>query len=205
MSIVMYVMGAAAVLTLVAVPTVVVIALQSLAVDEVRGRIERYTIDAIETAIASLPPDLHDEWADEWRAELEAARSTPVTAVLLAQGLRCAAAELNNDHEVAVWTRSEYRLSTLAKHRLIRTVSWWVTPHSATEVAAFVAAGLAAFIAALIVLSPVLALLHIPDTVSTGTLLTLGIVVSSIRVARRAARRVRRSLRVHPGSTISEV
>lgn len=68
--------------------------LKALAVDEVRGRIQRHTSASLEATIVSLPPELAAEWADEWRAELAAVISMPVTAARLARGLRHSASQL---------------------------------------------------------------------------------------------------------------
>jgi hypothetical protein len=68
--------------------------LKALAMDEVRGRIQRHISASIEATIASLPPDLAAEWAEEWRAELAAVKSMPVAAARLARGLRHSASQL---------------------------------------------------------------------------------------------------------------
>ena len=67
---------------------------RALAVDEVRGYIQRRIAASVDAIIASLPTDLQQEWADEWRAELDELISTPVTAALFARGLRRSALEL---------------------------------------------------------------------------------------------------------------
>lgn len=71
-----------------------VLVLRSIATDEVRALIERHIADRVEASIAALPPELRDEWADEWRAELASMRSTPVRAAKFARGLRQSAVEL---------------------------------------------------------------------------------------------------------------
>jgi len=75
--------------------------LRAIVADEVRGRIERRISASVEATIASLPPELRDEWADEWRAETAAAISMPVTAALLARGLRHSASQLKGDAALA--------------------------------------------------------------------------------------------------------
>lgn len=70
--------------------------LRALFVDETRGRIQRHAINSVEATIASLPLDLQEEWADEWRAELDAKVMMPLTALLFAQGLRRTARQLLN-------------------------------------------------------------------------------------------------------------
>lgn len=83
--------------TLVALVAIIA---RTLAVDEVRGYIRRRITASVDATIASLPPDLQKEWADEWRAELEDVISTPVTAALFARGLRRSAIELSRGQTV---------------------------------------------------------------------------------------------------------
>jgi hypothetical protein len=83
--------------TLVALVAIIA---RTLAVDEVRGYIQRRITASVNAIIASLPPDLQQEWADEWRAELEDVISTPVTAALFARGLRRSAVELSRGRTV---------------------------------------------------------------------------------------------------------
>jgi hypothetical protein len=68
--------------------------LRGLLAKEVQARIERYAARSVEATIASLPPVLQAEWADEWRAELAACAAMPLTAPLLALGLRRSARQL---------------------------------------------------------------------------------------------------------------
>jgi hypothetical protein len=68
--------------------------LKGLALDEVRGRIQRRISASVEATLASLPPELAAEWTDEWRAELAAVISMPVAAARLARGLRHSASQL---------------------------------------------------------------------------------------------------------------
>ena len=68
--------------------------LKALAMDEIRGRIQRHIRASVESTITSLPPELAAEWADEWRAELAAVISMPVAAARLGRGLRHSASEL---------------------------------------------------------------------------------------------------------------
>jgi hypothetical protein len=67
---------------------------RALAVDEVRGYIQRRIAASVDAIIASLPTDLQQEWADEWRAELGGLISTPIRAMLFVLGLRRSAFEL---------------------------------------------------------------------------------------------------------------
>jgi hypothetical protein len=77
--------------TLAACAAVVV---RALAVDEIRGYIQRRITASVDATIESLPPDLREEWGDEWRAELSSIISSPVTATRFALGLRLSALEL---------------------------------------------------------------------------------------------------------------
>ncbi len=89
--------------------------LRGIAADEVRGRIERRITASVEATIASLPPELQDEWADEWRGEIAAAMSMPITATLLARGLRHSASQFIADAEITrASTRRQQR--TALKH-----------------------------------------------------------------------------------------
>lgn len=65
-----------------------------MATDELRGHIARRISASVEATITLLPPELQDQWADEWRAEIAAAVSMPLTAALLARGLRRSAIQL---------------------------------------------------------------------------------------------------------------
>lgn len=86
-------------LVILGVPlAVVVLVLKGLAVDEVRGRIERRITDRLEATIASIGPELQAAWGDEWRAELATVIKMPVTAAGLVRGLRAAARQLSADH-----------------------------------------------------------------------------------------------------------
>ncbi|HTZ86151.1 MAG TPA: hypothetical protein VMB05_05735 [Solirubrobacteraceae bacterium] len=72
----------------------VITVVRALAVDEVRGYIQRRITASVDATIESLPPDLQEEWGDEWRAELSSVISSPVTAIKFALGLRLSALEL---------------------------------------------------------------------------------------------------------------
>jgi hypothetical protein len=73
--------------------TVVAIS-RALLADEARGRIHRHAAASVEATIASLPPGLQEEWADEWRADLDEYRSMPLTALVFARNLRVAVRQL---------------------------------------------------------------------------------------------------------------
>ena len=79
----------------------IVLVLRSLALDEVRGRISRRTDASVERTIASMPPELQAEWADEWRGELAAIRAMPFSSLALARNLRKTAAQLVAASELA--------------------------------------------------------------------------------------------------------
>jgi hypothetical protein len=68
--------------------------LRALAVDQVRGQVQRRLTAKLEAIIASLPDELQAEWADEWRAELAAVISMPLTAARMVRGLRHSASAL---------------------------------------------------------------------------------------------------------------
>jgi hypothetical protein len=72
----------------------VLLVLRSLAVDQVRGQLQRCIRHDVESTIASLPPELQEEWAEEWRAELESVLTMPVTAMRFARGLRATTTDL---------------------------------------------------------------------------------------------------------------
>jgi len=63
-----------------AVVGLLIIVLKALAVDEVRGRVQRRIRQKLEATIESLPEEIQDEWADEWRAELAYLISMPIAA-----------------------------------------------------------------------------------------------------------------------------
>ncbi len=71
-----------------------IIVLKALAVDEVRGRVQRRIRQKLEATIESLPEEIQDEWADEWRAELAYLISMPIAAVAFVRGVRAAADQL---------------------------------------------------------------------------------------------------------------
>lgn len=73
---------------------------KALAVDEAKGRIQRYLAARLNATIDSLPEDLQDEWADEWRAELAAVMSMPWTAYRFVSGVRAVAGELIGEPEL---------------------------------------------------------------------------------------------------------
>ncbi len=61
---------------------------RALVVDEAKGRLQRRIAADVEATIASLPPDLQEEWGEEWRADLDALRSMPFAALVYAHNLR---------------------------------------------------------------------------------------------------------------------
>ncbi len=87
---------------LAAVALALVIAVfRALAIDEVRGRIQRRVEESVEATIASLPEEQQAEWGDEWRAEVAAMKSMPFTAIAFARGLRQTAGQLAGDPALA--------------------------------------------------------------------------------------------------------
>jgi hypothetical protein len=86
--------------------------LKALAMDEIRGRIQRHIRASVESTITSLPPELAAEWADEWRAELAAVISMPVAAARLGRGLATAPASSLMSRHSHPSTRG------LARHRV---------------------------------------------------------------------------------------
>lgn len=76
-------------LTIAGVALALIVGLvRALALDEIRGRMQRRAEASVEATIASLPPHLQEEWGPELRAELAAMRSMPLTAISFASGLR---------------------------------------------------------------------------------------------------------------------
>jgi len=72
----------------------VVLVIRSLAVDEIRVRLQRHLRNNLEATIASLPQELQDEWAEEWRADLAAVIAAPLTALRFVSGVRRSALQL---------------------------------------------------------------------------------------------------------------
>ncbi|MGB7684357.1 MAG: hypothetical protein WBL45_01075 [Solirubrobacterales bacterium] len=94
------------VLAIIGVLAAVILALavavfRALAIDEVRGRIQRRVEESVEATLASLPEEQQAEWGDEWRAEVAAMKSTPFTAIAFARGLRHTAGQLAGDPALA--------------------------------------------------------------------------------------------------------
>jgi hypothetical protein len=73
---------------------------RALLVDETKGRLRRRVTESVEATIASLPPELREEWAEEWRGDLEEVLSMPLTALLFARNVRVAARELAGAQDV---------------------------------------------------------------------------------------------------------
>jgi ABC-2 type transport system permease protein len=80
--------------------TLGVMILRALALDEVKGRIQRRITKSVEATIASLPAEMQDEWGEEWRAEIAAVITLPLTAARTAHGLRQSASQLIADPAV---------------------------------------------------------------------------------------------------------
>jgi DNA-binding NarL/FixJ family response regulator len=85
---------------------------RAFAVDEARGYIQNRVRADVEGIIASLPPELREEWADEWREELAAVISMPLTAIRFARGLRQSAVLLVGQHEIVPATTGNGAQST---------------------------------------------------------------------------------------------
>lgn len=70
-------------------------AVRGLLGKEIQGRVERRITASVEATIASMPPELQAEWADEWRADLcELINKMPISAALFARNVRLSAKEL---------------------------------------------------------------------------------------------------------------
>lgn len=93
MNVLLVILGSAAALIMLVV--------RSLAVDEIKGRVQSRISASVEATIASLPDELQDEWAEEWRAELAANITMPLTAAQFARGLRRSAQQLVADPALA--------------------------------------------------------------------------------------------------------
>jgi hypothetical protein len=100
--------------------TLGVLVLKALAVDQVKGQIQRRITAILDATIASLTPELAAEWGDEWRAELAAVISMPITAARYAWGVRRTAREF-----IAAPTVVSIRFRSLA--RRIDTVRAFVS------------------------------------------------------------------------------
>ena len=74
---------------------------KALAVDQVKGQIQRRITAHLEATIADLPDALQDEWAEEWRADLAMQISMPVTALRFVRGVRRSAHELVGEPALA--------------------------------------------------------------------------------------------------------
>lgn len=72
---------------------------RALLVDEASGRIRRRVKESVEATIVSLPRELQEEWAEEWRADLDELLSMPLTALIYVRNLRAAARELVGEWE----------------------------------------------------------------------------------------------------------
>ncbi len=72
----------------------VVLVVKALIVDEARGRVQRRVAASLEATIASLPIEIQEEWAEEWRGELAAAISMPWTAFAYVRNVRESAEQL---------------------------------------------------------------------------------------------------------------
>jgi hypothetical protein len=86
MTILLFILGSAL--------TIVLTISKTLAVDEVRGHMQRRIIANVEATIDSLPQELAAKWAEEWRGDLAMLLDMPVTAALYARGLRQSANQL---------------------------------------------------------------------------------------------------------------
>jgi DNA-binding NarL/FixJ family response regulator len=85
---------------------------KAFAVDEARGYFQNRVRADVEVIIASLSPELQEEWADEWRKELAAMISMPLTAIRFVRGLRQSAASLVGQHETEQATTGDRAPST---------------------------------------------------------------------------------------------
>jgi hypothetical protein len=102
--------------------TLLLATLRALAIDEVRGRVQRRVAAHVERTIAGLPEYLQDEWADEWRSELAAVISMPLTAARLSRGLRETAAQMVGEPVVLL---SPVARAGDGKHRIGLPLSTW--------------------------------------------------------------------------------
>ena len=74
--------------------SVAVLVARALAVDEVKGRLQRRIRARLEATIVQLPDALQAEWAEEWRAELAAIITMPLSAAQFVRGIRHIAGQL---------------------------------------------------------------------------------------------------------------
>lgn len=83
------------------IATSVFVVVRALAVDELKGRVQRRVTASVEATIASLPSQLQDEWAEEWRSDLAVVISMPLTAIVFARGVRLSAIQFVADPVLA--------------------------------------------------------------------------------------------------------
>jgi hypothetical protein len=76
------------------VGAIALVVARGLAVDEIKGRIQRRITTHLDATIAALPDELQAEWAEEWRADLAMNISMPVAAAQFVRGVRRSAREL---------------------------------------------------------------------------------------------------------------
>jgi len=67
---------------------------RGLVAHEINGRLQRHAREHLGRTISALPDELQAEWAEEWRAELGAVITMPLTAAQFVHGARRAAARL---------------------------------------------------------------------------------------------------------------
>jgi hypothetical protein len=82
---------------------------RALVVDEIRGYIQRRITASVNATIESLPSDLQQKWADEWRAELGSTISSPLAAARFAIGLRRSSLDLVRTHAALLGHSTEHR------------------------------------------------------------------------------------------------
>lgn len=91
---------------------------RALAIDEVKGRIQRRITAHLDATIAGLPDELQAEWAEEWRADLAMVITMPLTATQFVRDVRRITGELVAERAFALTTdgRPASARSTWASH-----------------------------------------------------------------------------------------
>jgi hypothetical protein len=94
--------------------------LGSLVSQEMKGSIPDYTVSKVRAAARLLPPDLAEEYEEDWLAELEGPlKDRPLSALKYALGLRLAARRIAARSE-----HSRFRLSSVPRSKIAERIRW---------------------------------------------------------------------------------
>jgi hypothetical protein len=159
----------------------VVTLVRGMAADEARGRVQRRITASVEATIASLPPELQDEWADEWRGEIAAVISMPLTAALLARGLRDSARQFIAEAGLAsASARQQHRTALKRAPKRVLTVVLRTAEAVIRRVVVSLAYGLASAVAGILMFAFAAAVLApagtaVADTAMFGVIAILAL------------------------------